>query len=240
MPVALITGAGSLIGLGIAEALAADGWRVVLTDIESTHIDPAVERLGGGRARALPMDVTDTAAVRRTVARIAAEEGPIDGLVNAAGGMEGLGFPRRRFIETAPREWRKILDVNLFGTLISSRAVLPAMIERGQGAIVSISSTAGLSGRPAASVYAAAKAGVILFTQNVSTECAKHGVRVNAIAAGTARARWKDDPDGTDPPPLGQPATGRDIGDATAFLLSARARHITGACLDVSGGWALH
>ncbi len=240
MPIALITGASSLLGIGIAEALVDDGWQVVLTDIDPANAAAAAERLGADNARACALDVTDTTAVRALVAKITKEDGAIDGLVNAAGGLGGLGLGRKLFVDTTPDEWRKILDINLFGTLIVSRAVMPGMIERRRGAIVSISSAAGLMGMPKAAVYSAVKAAIILFTKSVSPDCAPYGVRINAIAPGNVEATWKAGRNAVTLPPIGHAATGREIGDAASFLLSHKASHITGICLDVSGGATLH
>jgi NAD(P)-dependent dehydrogenase (short-subunit alcohol dehydrogenase family) len=240
MPIALVTGAGSLLGIGIAEALVNDGWQVVLTDINPTNATEAAERLGADNARALVLDVTDTQAVRALVAEVTEKDGAIVGLVNAAGGLGGLGFGGKLFVDTTPDEWRKILDFNLFGMLNVSRAVLPGMIERRRGSIVSISSGAGLTGMPKAAVYSAAKAAIILFTKSVSLDCAPHEVRINAIAPGNVDATWKAGRNAVTLPPIGRAATGREVGDATSFLLSHRASHITGICLDVSGGATLH
>jgi NAD(P)-dependent dehydrogenase (short-subunit alcohol dehydrogenase family) len=113
------------------------------------------------------------------------------------------------------------------------------MIAAKQGAIVSIAASRGLRGGPNASIYSAAKAGIIVFTQSIAQEVGRHGVRVNSIAPGNAEARWKKD-DADARSPLGRNTNAQDVGDAVAFLLSGRAAHITGACLDVSGGTALH
>ena len=113
------------------------------------------------------------------------------------------------------------------------------MIAAGRGNIVSISAGRGLRGGPGAAVYSAAKAAVIVFTQSLAQEVGPHGIRANTVVPGNAVAHWKAD---TDAPrsPLGRNTTGEDVGKAVAFLLSDRASHITGSCLDVSGGTALH
>jgi NAD(P)-dependent dehydrogenase (short-subunit alcohol dehydrogenase family) len=114
------------------------------------------------------------------------------------------------------------------------------MVKNKTGAVVSISAARGLKGGPQAAIYSALKAAIIGFSQSLAQEVGKHGVRVNTVAPGNTEARWKNaDPDGVRSP-LGAPTTADDVGDAVAFLLSDKARHITGACLDVSGGTALH
>lgn len=236
MPVALITGARSLIGQGIAAALSDEGWRLWVTDKDLEGAEAVARKLD---ATARRMDVTNGDEVRSVVDEILAREGALDGLVNVAGGLRGLGIGKKPFVDSTPDEWQKIIEVNLYGTLSVCRAVLPAMVRQKSGVIASISSSRGLRGGAETSVYSAAKAAIILFTQTMAQDCAEHGIRINAVAPGTALASWKSPTEGT-LPPLGGAATGSDIGNAVAFLFSPKARHITGTCIDVSGGAMLH
>ena len=240
MPLALITGGGSLIGEGIACALIARGWQVAVTDI-NLDLARKVALAGGGmpHAEALALDATDRAQVDAAVNTLLKRHGGIDALVNAAGGMRGLSIQKSDFVETTPQIWDRILTANLLSVLNCTHAVLPAMIAARHGAIVSIAASRGLRGGPGASIYSAAKAAIIVFSQALAQEVGKHGIRVNTIAPGNADARWKT-PEGADRSPLGRATSGDDIGKLVAFLLSEDAAHITGSCLDVSGGTALH
>ena len=240
MPLALITGGGSLIGEGIACALIARGWQVAVTDI-NLELARKVALAGGGmpHAEALALDATDRAQVDATVKSLLDRHGGIDALVNAAGGMRGLGIAKADFVDTTPDAWDRILTTNLKSVLNSTHAVLPAMIAAKRGAIVSIAASRGLRGGPGASLYSAAKAAIIVFSQALAQEVGKHGIRVNTVAPGNADARWKT-PEASDRNPLGRATSGDDIGKLVAFLLSDDAAHITGSCLDVSGGTALH
>jgi 3-oxoacyl-[acyl-carrier protein] reductase len=118
--------------------------------------------------------------------------------------------------------------------------VLPSMIAAKRGAIVSIAASRGLRGGPQASIYSAAKAAIIVFSQSLAQEVGPYGIRVNTIAPGNAEARWKKPEHSTERSPLGHATTGDDVGHAVAFLVSDEASHITGSCLDVSGGTTLH
>ena len=241
MPLALITGGGSLIGEGIAGALVARGWQVAVTDI---NIDLAhkVALAAGGmpHAEALALDATERAQVNATVKALFDRHGAIDALVNAAGGMRGLGIQKADFVETTPETWDLILTANFRSVLNCTHAVLPSMIAAGRGTIVSIAASRGLRGGPGASIYSAAKAAIIVFSQSLAQEVGKHGIRVNTIAPGNADARWKRPEPSAERSPLGRATSGADIGKAVAFLLSDDAAHITGSCLDLSGGTALH
>jgi NAD(P)-dependent dehydrogenase (short-subunit alcohol dehydrogenase family) len=169
-----------------------------------------------------------------------ARHGRIDALVNAAGGMRGLGIPKTDFAAMTPQVWNRILDANFQSMLHATHAVLPAMIAARRGGIVSIAASRGLKGGPQASIYSAAKAAIIVFSQSLAQEVAPHGIRVNTIAPGNAQARWKKPEHEAERSPLGRATTGDDVGRAVAFLLSEDAAHITGSCLDVSGGTTLH
>lgn len=226
MPTALITGCGSLIGEAIARALARDGWKLALTDL-----DPA-------RAQ-YKMDVTDPDEVAAVVAAVAGGGG-IDALVNAAGGGRGLGVPALEFVEHTRAQRDKIVEVNLKGLFEVTHAVLPLMIAAQRGTIVSITAARGLRGGPKAAVYSACKAGIIAFSQSLAQEVGRYGIRVNTVAPGNTPARWKAPDPGHVRSPLGSDTSPDDVGNAVAFLLSDRASHITGSCLDVSGGTALH
>jgi NAD(P)-dependent dehydrogenase (short-subunit alcohol dehydrogenase family) len=239
MPLALLTGGGSAIGEGITRRLVERGWTVAVTDID-LGLARKVAAVAGANAEALALDATDRGRVDATVVDLIARYGPIDALVNAAGGMRGLGIQKVDFAAMTPDVWNRILDVNLQSVLHCTHAVLPGMIARKRGAIVSIAASRGLRGGAQASIYSAAKAAIIVFSQALAQEVGPHGIRVNTIAPGNAEARWKTaDPDATRNP-LGRATSGDDVGRAVAFLLSDDAAHITGSCLDVSGGTTLH
>jgi 2-hydroxycyclohexanecarboxyl-CoA dehydrogenase len=240
MNVALITGGGSLIGKGVADALARRGWQLVIADINRANASE-VAAAHGERANIMLFDVTDKAAVDAAVSEVCSRHGRLDALVNCAGGMRGLGFQRKPFAETPALEWEKILSANLYGVLNCCHAVLPAMIEARRGGIVSIAAARGLRGGPLASIYSAAKAAIIVFTQSLAQEVGPHGIRVNTVAPGSVEARWRTrDMTPTTSPPLGRETSPQDVGEAVAYLLSDAASHITGSCLDISGGAALH
>ena len=181
MATALITGAASLIGEGIARALASHGWDLALTDIDTDGADKVAALLPDSASVSVSaMDVTDHHQIKTVMTQIAIDRDGIQALVNVAGGLRGLGIPRRPLAEIPPDEWRRIIDVNLKGTMNSIYGVLPIMKEQGAGAIVSITASRGLRGGPMASHYSAAKAGIILFSQTMVLQCAEFGVRINS------------------------------------------------------------
>src|SRR5262249_46402159 len=197
------------------------------------HLVEEVATSGGGapRAEALACDPTDRAAVAATVADLSARHGRIDALVNAAGGMRGLGISKADFADMAPAIWKRILDANLQSVLHCTHAVLPRMIAAKRGAIVSIAASRGLRGGPQPAIYSAAKSAIIVFSQALAKEVGRHGVRLNTIAPGNAEARWKTADADAARSPLGRATSGDDVGRAVAFLLSDDASHITGSCL---------
>jgi NAD(P)-dependent dehydrogenase (short-subunit alcohol dehydrogenase family) len=237
MPLALVTGGGSAIGEGITRCLTGRGWTVAVTDI-NLDLARQVAAASAPHAQALQLDATDGTRVKETVAQLMAAHGHIDALVNVAGGMRGLGIPKTDFADMTPQLWTRILDVNLQSVLHCAHAVLPGMIAARRGAIVSIAASRGLRGGAQASIYSAAKAAIIVFSQSLAQEVGPLGIRVNTIAPGNAQARWKTS--AASKSPLGRPTSAEDVGKAVAFLLSEDASHITGSCLDVSGGTALH
>jgi NAD(P)-dependent dehydrogenase (short-subunit alcohol dehydrogenase family) len=240
LPLALITGGGSLIGEGVACALIARGWQVAVTDVNFDLARKVADAAGGlPHAEALALDATDRLQVNATVRMLLDRHAGIDALVNAAGGMRGLGIQKSDFVDTTSDAWDRILAANLRSVLNCSHAVLPSMIAKKCGAIISIAASRGLRGGPGASLYSAAKAAIIVFSQSLALEVGRHGIRVNTIAPGNAEARWKK-PDAAERSPLGRATSRADVGNAVAFLLSDAAAHITGSCLDLSGGTALH
>ncbi len=237
---AVITGCGSLIAEGIARALAANGWRLALTDFDLDLARAVADGLPGGSvALVRAMDVTNAPGVQRVIAEVASQCGRIDGLVNAAGGGRGLGVPQSDFIGHTSEQRDRIIDVNLRGLMTVTHAVLEHMIPAGRGAIVSLSAVRGLQGGAKAAVYSACKAAIIVFSQSLALEVGSHGIRVNTVAPGDTPARWKT-PTAVPGSVLGRGTSPEDVGNAVEFLLSERASHITGSCLDISGGLALH
>ena len=241
MPLAFLTGGGSAIGQGIARCLVARGWTVAVTDLRLDLAQEVATIAGGApQVEALRLDATDRAQVDALVQDLKERHGGIDALVNAAGGMRGLGIPKTDFVEMPPEVWNRILSVNFQSVLLCTHAVLPGMIAARRGAIVSIAASRGLRGGPQASIYSAAKAAIIVFSQSLAQEVGPLGIRVNTIAPGNAEARWKTSDPEASKNPLRRATSGDDVGKAVAFLLSDDAAHITGSCLDVSGGTTLH
>ena len=179
---AVVTGGGSGIGAAIAQALIADGARVTLMGRRLDKLKAQRDRLSvdGGPSIGLQVcDVADEAAVRQAFAAAVAEAGPVDLLVNNAGQVETAPLGK-----TSLETWRRLLDVNLTGSFLCSREVLPAMTERRFGRIVNAASTAALKGYAYVAAYCAAKHGVLGLTRALPLETARKGVTVNAVCPG--------------------------------------------------------
>jgi NAD(P)-dependent dehydrogenase (short-subunit alcohol dehydrogenase family) len=239
--VALVTGAGQGVGAGIARTLAAQGAAVAVNDLEAERAAAVVEEIerAGGRAVAAVFDVTDADAVARGVAAVAAELGPVDVLVNNAG-VPAAGFPLLPFRELDPALWDRFVDLNLYGVLHCTRAVLEPMCETGWGRIITISSEAGRVGiKLGVSLYGASKAAALGFMRHLALEVASSGVTVNSVSLGLMDNVPQDFTEAiarTVPRKrLGSP---EDVGAAVAFLASDEADWVTGQVLPVNGGSA--
>jgi NAD(P)-dependent dehydrogenase (short-subunit alcohol dehydrogenase family) len=183
--VALVTGAGQGVGAGIARRLAAQGAGVAVNDLYPERAEATARALRdtGGRAVALPFDVTDPAAVAAGVREAAAALGEIDILVNNAGIPEGMAVAP--FRELDPAHWRRYVDLNLYGVLHCTRAVVDGMCTRRFGRVITISSGAGQIGiRLGVSLYGAGKGAAIAFMRHLAIECARDGVTANTLALG--------------------------------------------------------
>ena len=240
--VAIVTGAASGIGLGIARALAADGHAVALLDRngEGAEAGAAELREGGTKAVGLEVDVADRDSVDAAVGRARVELGPI-GIVVTSAGVESftpLGDITRE-------SWDQLLAVNLTGTFACIQAAVPDMVDAGWGRIVTIASSSALSGAPRMAHYAASKGGVISLTKALAVELARSGITANSIAPSlvdTPMARQAEasgDFIGVDVVapmvPLGRAGTPDDIAAACSFLC-AEDSYVTGQVLNVNGG----
>ncbi len=241
--VALVTGGAGGFGRPLVHALAAEGARVAVADVALAAAEETAAEVPG--ALAIGLDVTDPAMVGTAVARIEAELGRLDVLVNLAGG--GLGTPRD-LPEIAPEDYDLVLAVNLRGTFLCCQACVPVMAGGGGGAIVNVASIAGRGTTRWAGVpYAAAKAGVLGLTRRLAREVGPLGIRVNAVAPGlfltrpALEQRWEalgEDGQAAELAaiPLRRlPGVEEAIGPML-FLASDEASYVTGAVVDVNGG----
>jgi NAD(P)-dependent dehydrogenase (short-subunit alcohol dehydrogenase family) len=239
---AVVTGASSGIGRATAVRLAAEGAAVACLDVVEQGLKETVESIvsSGGTAVAYHCDVTDEAGVIDTVAQVGSALGRPSVLCNVA----GIGA----FSHTAEMPldlWQRILAVNLTGTFLMARSVLPQMLEAKDGSIVNVASNAGLMGAPWSAAYCASKGGVVLFTKALAVEYAGRGVRVNAVAPGGVDTPLVSNfsvPEGGDAKLLHRImsrmgfSTPAQIAAAIAFIGSDESGYTTGAVLSVDGG----
>jgi 2-hydroxycyclohexanecarboxyl-CoA dehydrogenase len=241
--VAIVTGAASGIGRAIARALAREGARVAIADLNEAggaEVARGIEKEGGAAA-AWRVDITDAAAVAGMVANVVAQWGTVHVLVNNAGWDRPMPF-----VETTPEFWDRILALNLRGPIACTHAVLPHMIRQEYGKIVSIASDAGRVGSTGEAVYSAAKGGIIAFTKTIAREVARHRVNVNCVCPGPSETPLFQNEFVAQSPrlaeslkrviPWGRLGTPEDIAPAVAFLASDEAGFVTGQTLSVSGG----
>jgi 3-oxoacyl-[acyl-carrier protein] reductase len=240
--VALVTGGSRGIGAATCRALAANAVRVAVNARSQEGIDSVLRELrdAGGEAIGISADVGEMAEIERVRDRVEAELGPIDILLPFAGGFGEFTAVE----EISEREWREVVDANLTSTFLAVRAIVPSMIERQRGVIVTMSSNGGrYLDKLLTASYAAAKAGVIQFTRHIAMELGPHGIRANAIAPATVSSkrieRIMDEPSRANVAamsPLGTMGTPEDCALATLFLVSDSARWLTGVTLDIAGG----
>lgn len=237
--VALVTGAGRGIGVGIAAALARQGAMVAVNDLREDRAQRTVDAINAsdGKAISAAFDVTDYDAVCAGVDAVTAGLGPVDIVVNNAGIPPG-GIPLTPFSCSERSTWHRFIDVNLFGVLNTVHTTVGGMCERGWGRIVTISSEAARIGMDQhVSIYGASKAAAVAFSKHLALEVAPAGVTVNCIALGAMNnnaGKWGDSLAATIP--RRRLGTGDDAGAAVVFLASAEADWITGQLFPVNGG----
>jgi NAD(P)-dependent dehydrogenase (short-subunit alcohol dehydrogenase family) len=240
--VVLITGAAAGIGWATAQRFAAGGYAVALLDLQ---LEAAQERAAqlGGNCLAVPCDVSSEEAVKGAIGAVLERFGRLDAVVNNA----GIGNPHVSTLEQSTESFEHILRVHLSGTFMISREAARVMLQAGRGAIVNLSSIAGVTGLPRRNAYGAAKAGIIAMTRSMACEWAGQGIRVNAVAPGfvaTELVRKLENDGSVNIPrlesriPLGRLARPEEIAETIFFLCSPAASYVTGSVLSVDGGWA--
>lgn len=229
--VAIVTGAGRGIGQAIAETYAREGAAVVVVARTRSAVDEVAKSINGsgGRALAVTADVSDEAQVAEMVRCASAEFGRVDVLVNNA----AINLPNIHIVDYDPAAWRQIVDVNLNGSFLCTKAVLPGMIQRRSGNVINISSIGGRRGGRGRGPYRASKAALINFTETLAAEVFEHGIRANCICPG-----------GTDTEMIRQISGGRprndlmppqEIAEVALFLADDASSSMSGAAIDAFG-----
>jgi len=243
MKVAVVTGAAQGIGRRVAETLAGRGFDVVLTDLQPSTATAAAVRNLHRDVLDVPADVSDEAQVEALAAAVTGRFGRVDVLVNNAG-ISSIGPAE----DVTTTEWRRVLDVNLTGPFLTSRAFGRTMLAAGHGSIVNIASIAGLRAVADRAAYNTSKHGLIGLTRTLAAEWGGRGVRVNAVCPGwvktemdeadQAAAHYTDD-DIVGQVPLARFAAPGDVAAAVAFLADDEASaFVNGVALPVDGGWS--
>lgn len=243
--VALVTGAARGIGRGIALRFAKEGAAVGVVDLDEAQCQAVVDEItaAGGAGLALGADIREEAQVERAAARLRERFGTINVLVNNAAVM-----PAGALHETSPEDFDRCLGVNLRGTYLCSRAVIPGMLAAGQGSIIHMSSVTGTLGLPGLAVYSATKAALSGLARAMSTDYARFGIRTNAVAPGTIDSPMLHDflaaqsnPEALRRQfdamhPIGRVGQIDEVASVFVFLASDESSFVTGATYSVDGG----
>lgn len=250
--VALITGAGQGVGRQIALHYAAHGADgVAVNDFFDDRSRAVAEEIValGGRAVAVPGDVTDLDAVKRMKREAEEAFGHVDIVVNNAGNAGAMPDPeaRKPFWETGPNAWNSFIGVNFYGVINCASAFIPPMIQRGSGRIITIISDAGRTGEAGLEIYSAAKAGAAGFTRAIARSLGRHQITANCIAIAATmtppiEARLKADPERLkkmmEKYVIRRPGQPQDIANMALYLASSAADWITGQTYPVNGGFS--
>jgi NAD(P)-dependent dehydrogenase (short-subunit alcohol dehydrogenase family) len=237
---AIITGAGQGIGLKIARMLARKGTAIVLNDMDEALTHAAIKAIQEDGGRCIPMagDCSDPRIIQAMVDAAVAHYGKVD-IAIANAGITLFGD----FLTYTPEAFRRVMDVNMAGTFFLAQAAARQMIRQGTGgSLLFTSSVVGIQAHKNLAAYAMTKAAINMLAKNLVVEVAAHGINVNTVAPGaTLTERTLEDPDYVSTwsrlTPMGRPGTVSDVASAAVFLVSDEARHITGQCLVVDGGW---
>ncbi|WP_427869523.1 SDR family NAD(P)-dependent oxidoreductase [Leucobacter luti] len=243
-PLALVTGGALGIGGAVSRRLAADGYRVLIVDLNGEAADRVAAEIGagGGEAEALTADVTLPAGVQLIADRLAQDPAAPAVLVNNVGDFRPA---KAVFHKSTPEHWEALHRVNLWHVFAVSHLVIPSMIAAGRGAIINVSTVEAYRGIPGNAVYSAYKAGVSAFTKSLAVELGPSGIRVNAIApdlTDTDQTPADAMLEGRDPAltaswlPLGRFGTPDDHAGVVSFLASDDSRFVTGHTIPVDGG----
>jgi NAD(P)-dependent dehydrogenase (short-subunit alcohol dehydrogenase family) len=238
----IVTGAASGMGQATALLAAREGAAVVCLDVVDPGATTGAIADAGGDATAVTGDIRDAAVWEDAVALARREHGRVDVLANVAGVVPTTG--RDTVVEQSEDEWHRIIDINVKGTWLGMRAVLPQMIEQGAGRIVNFASIAAIRGLPKLAAYSASKAAIAALTRQAAVEYGGAGVRVNAIAPGDIDTPMSQD----NPPkvkaalrrktPAGRQGKADELAAAVVFLAGPGADFINGELLVVDGGWS--
>jgi 3-oxoacyl-[acyl-carrier protein] reductase len=228
--VAIVTGGAAGIGRAACLALARQGAYVAVVDVDRIQATEVAQQIcaSHGNAIAIEADVSDESAVERTVAEVLETFGKIDILVNNAA-IEML----TPMISVRVDDWDRILNTNLRGTFLFTRAVLPQMLHQNSGNIINLGSIDGLRGRANGAAYAASKAGVVCFTESLADEVAKYKIRANVICpAGVNTAMWRKTHPEVKPQTVLQP---EEVAEMIVLLASDQTRMVNGATIEILG-----
>ena len=237
--IALVTGAARGIGQAIALQLAADGADLALCDVQADWLADTAAKVRelGRRAETYAMDVSNGTAVGAAVARVIADFGRIDVLVNNAGITRDT-----LLVRMSEEDWDAVLDINLKGAFLVTKAVAKQMMKQRAGSIVNIASVVGIMGNAGQANYTASKAGLIALTRTMAKELGGRNVRVNAVAPGFIRTAMTDKlPEAAREAmlrlvPLGRAGEPADVAKSVVFLAGDAAAYVTGQTLAVCGG----
>ncbi len=241
--VALVTGAAQGIGRALADGLSAEGAQIVVADLHGAESAAAAYAGGVG----LTVDVADEAAVERMVAETLERCGGIDVLVNNAGLYASLAM--RPFTDIPLDEWRRVMDVNVASMFLTCRAAVPALRERGGGAIVNISSGTPFRGVPFLLHYVTSKGAIVAFTRALAKELGRDGIRVNCVAPGfTMSDGVKEHPEVIEQlrdvsvasRTIQRDQVPEDVVGAVAYLAGPAASFVTGQTIVIDGGQYFH